>query len=67
MVGGFLCSALYQIFYYGFFAFVSIMVVFYVLLFKINQKPRSCTNKTLTSKVLFISHLSMLEAVPWHF
>ena len=34
---------------------------------KLIVKPRSCTNKTLTSKVLFISHLSMLEAVPWHF
>jgi len=38
MVGGFLCSALYQMFYCGFFAFVSIMVGFYVLLFKINRE-----------------------------
>ena len=38
MVGDFLCSALYQMFYCGFFAFVSIMVVFYVLLFKINRE-----------------------------
>ncbi|KAB0377180.1 hypothetical protein FD755_011624, partial [Muntiacus reevesi] len=30
-------------------------------------KPRSCNNKTLTGKVLFISHLSMLGAVLWHF
>lgn len=39
--------------------------MFYYL--KLIVKPRSCTNKTLTSKDLFISHLSMLEAVPWHF
>ena len=39
--------------------------MFYYL--KLIVKPWSYTNKTLTSKVLFISHLSMFEAVPWHF
>lgn len=51
MVGGFPRSTLYQILHCGFFAFVSIMVLFYISLFKSILKPGSCTNKTLTGKV----------------
>lgn len=51
MVGGFPRSALYQILHCGFFAFVSIMVLFYILFLKSILKPGSCTNKTLTGKV----------------
>ena len=36
MVGGFLRSTLYQILHCGFFAFVSVMVLFYVLFLKCN-------------------------------
>lgn len=43
MVGGFPRSTLYQILHCGFFAFVSIMVLFYISLFKSILKPGSIT------------------------
>lgn len=49
--GGFLRSALYQVLNCGFSAFVSFVVVFYVLFCKSILKPGSCTNKTLSGKV----------------